>query len=298
MKNRDTAMPFPEKFQVVLRPLCDDGFPRLSFAEKKCLLDALHDFLETGAGRKCFRAGFPEELFARRGESRAGGRDPGPDAGERVEPVLPGLGCCTGPCTQFPGCLGRPLMEIARTDPFPRVRRAAVRVMIRFKHPILPDARLEDYLPGLLSRNPVFACAVLRFIVEHFGPGSLKWVIVYLDYQGRRFPPLMLRMLEGLCEEVLRGLDAQWMLMQLRRRCLKEPQDPAQGGVEPWEAEILGALQSWEYARIGRATGRPAGPGPGAPAPRRTRSPATGHKVDRPAREGFQRIRSRKPRPL
>jgi hypothetical protein len=138
--------------------------------------------------------------------------------------------------------------------------------------------------------------------VEHFGPGSLKWVIVYLDYQGRRVPPLMLRLLEGLCEEVLRGLDAQWMLMQLRRRCMKERQDPARGGVEPWEAEILGALQSWEYARIGRVTGRPDAPGTGEPVLKRTRSPAPGTKgarplpeVDRLAREGFQRIRSRKP---
>jgi hypothetical protein len=283
-----------------LRKVCDLSFRRLGFSEKKSTLDALEGFFANTdqAPIPGERAAFPMGLCVL-GERLCGGGEEGRGNGKtRLEPGIPGP--VDRGMDRFPVCVGRNLVKVARGDPFPRVRRAAVRVLIRLGDPDPLGARLQDYLCGLLSANAVSSCTVLQFILTRFGPSSLKWVIVYMDEQGRKFSPVMIRLLEGYCEEAPKGLDPQWGLMQLKKRCLQEPGSPEKVEIEEWETGRPGLLSYMRHTvnhgsvrlEEGLSQDAPAarGPGPGrAAGSKGKRYMRSSHRT---ARERFERIRS------
>ena len=120
-----------------------------------------------------------------------------------------------------------------------------------------------------------------------------------------KFPPVMVRLLEGYCEESLKGLDPHWGLMQLKKRCLDRSGAPDGGGMEAWETSVPAPCSPWRHAGVRnpvdplpeargeRTSGgrREAGPGTTKKERRGRRKRAP----DRAARERFQRIRLRDP---
>jgi len=286
-------MDLPDGLRDRLLPLCEDRFLPLGFTQKMEALQALEALLETGTRERapslesrpialqwdcpsasCLRDG----LLATR-------HPPAPRAPVAV----------SGPVGRFPRCLAPRLLEAVRTDPFPRVRRAAVRVMVRIETWAPPDssiegslpgpgpqdACIEDYLPGLVSRDPVSACAVLLFVVRRFGPGALQRIIAYVDAQGCGFPPVMLRLLDGLCEEGLHGADLYRVRMQLRGCC---PGDRVgRGHGESRVAADPGGGLWLDCVRGARSGRDPGGRAAGEELP--------GPETDRAAGERFERIR-------
>jgi hypothetical protein len=247
-----------------IRHLCDGSFPGMTYSEKKDVLDSLEiccEGVDPNRGH-AFHVGFLREQCDSGKEGCTGCREPEPACGtDRNAPAAPGTDVCSG--NRLPECLGTKLLEIARTDPYPRVRRSAVRVLIRFGPSALTGAGPEDFLPGLLSRNEVSSCAVLHFLLNKFGPSSLRGIIEYLDRQDPPIRPMMLRLLEGFCEENLRGLDPCWGLMQLRKRFCGEK--GAAKERDPWEAEVLVPVRCRD--RFGQGPGVR---GPGIPDRKKT----------------------------
>lgn len=246
-KREGFTMQPPDGLRAELRPLCAGSFPGLGFTHKMKVLDALRGLLESEA---------------RQGRNP---RETGP--GVRAHPCQ--RGAClqeslfaAGPAASFPRCLAPVLLETVRNDPFPRVRRAAVRAMIRIEPPVLPGAGIEDYLPGLLGRDAVSTCAVALFIVRLFGPASVMRVVDYMNAQGVGLPPALGRLLEGVCEEEMDGMDPLRARMLLRGRCQGER--AGREGTPAIEPEAAAR------ARFERVRGRLARPArPAGPAGRR-----------------------------
>lgn len=258
----------PFGFQERIRPICEGTFPRLGFTQKMSVLDALQALLETarreGAaslpcqpttpGCICSGDASPSDgLFDTR--FPPGGTD-GPPAGSKAVAL---------PAGRFPLCLAPRFLETVRTDPFPRVRRAAVRLMIRVEPQALPGSCIEDYLSGLEGGDAVSACAVLLFIVRRFGPGSVMRVIEHMDARGAGIPPAMIHLLEGICEGDLHGVDPYRVRMLLR------------------------GCRAGEQAR--RGPGKPSAAA--RPASRPLEEALSGLEEDRAARERFERVRRR-----
>ena len=147
------------------------------------------------------------------------------------------------------------IKEIARTDPYPRVQLSAVLVLIRFGDPGVLGCCLEDYLPGLMQPDVVSACAVLHFIMRHYGSGALKPVILHIGRLKKPVPVALLRLIEAFCEDSLKGLDVKWALIQIKGFATE------QGEAVQTQATQLnfGFLPDIEKAR--RRSGAPSHPG-------------------------------------
>lgn len=118
------------------------------------------------------------------------------------------------------------VLETVRSDPYPRVRIAAVLVLIRFRDPEICDFRLNDLLQGLLHRDAVAACAVLRFIMKQYGAHAVKPLILHLGNRHEALPAVLLRLLEMYCEELCKGLDAKWAYMQIKQLSTEQKASP------------------------------------------------------------------------
>jgi len=120
------------------------------------------------------------------------------------------------------------VLEVARTDPCPRIRVGALLVLLHLGAPGAVGACLEDYLPGVHAENAMDACEIVRFIVEAFGPAGLKRVILHLGTAGKPLPLVVAAQVELLCETHLPGLDAVWGVIELDR--LRGTRAPDPGG--------------------------------------------------------------------
>ena len=141
------------------------------------------------------------------------------------------------------------IIELIREDPFPRIRVAAVKVLIRLGEPQVLGTALEDYLLGLLNEEALSGCTVLDFMVEHFGHRALWSVLCFLEEQDTRCPSSVLRLMEALCEEHLTGLDVKWALMQLKKQMIRQNQSGA-GPARQSCLELMSTLNKFEYARL------------------------------------------------
>ena len=176
-----------------LMALYQGRFQKLGFYEKFGLLNSLQEQLKAEDGNASFHISKMLQIIF---------DEPGSEKGL---PVLP-----------MQKRLASKIKEIARTDPYPRVRLSAVLVLIRFGDPKILETRLEEYLPGLTHPDAVSACAVLHFIMRHYDSRALKPVILHLGHQKKPLPVTLIRLLEAFCEESLKGLDAKWALIQIK----------------------------------------------------------------------------------
>ena len=115
------------------------------------------------------------------------------------------------------------LVDIIRTTPYHRVKTAAAQSLARLGPPFSAEAGIHDYLPGLLGKNTVSACVVMKYLCRHFDEAAaLSGMIRYLAGQdNKHVESFTLLYLRSLCEDNMMGLELKLALAQLSAAAVK-----------------------------------------------------------------------------
>jgi len=232
----------------------------------------------------------------------------GPEGAPRVvlrllRSVFPAAGD-EGPANRegVPAAFVSLVLAHVRRNPFPRLRLAAVQVLMRLGSPGELGTIPGDYLIGLHSPNAVSACGVFNFILNGFGPAALLEVVAFLGRAEKSLPRVLWHLAEASCEEHFRALDHKRLLFHLAGRCggpAKNigPAGTAGAGNCPRPEE---GLQARGRSRFAAGRGAPAPVGmqePSAAAPSLPPGSASvgGQEACGRSRARFSRIRSSRP---